>query len=130
MTRFLIVCVGGFFGTGARYALNGLVSRQFGETFPWGTLAVNVIGSFAIGVIFVGTGPDSPLLVSASTRQFLMAGVLGGFTTFSSFSVQTLTLLREGEVGSATLNVVLSVVVCLVAAWAGEEAARWLWFRP
>jgi len=127
MTRFLCICLGGFLGTGARYGLNGLVSRRFGETFPLGTLMVNVLGSFVIGVIFVATGPDSPVIVSATTRQFLMVGILGGFTTFSSFSLQTLALLREGDLGAAMANVGLSVCLCLLAAWAGEEVAKRIW---
>lgn len=126
--RFLLVCFGGFLGTGARYALNGWVSLRYGETFPLGTLVVNVLGSFAIGVVYAATGPDSRFVVSPEVRQFLMIGILGGFTTFSSFSLQTLALLREGEVGAAIANVTLSVVLCLLAAWAGEmlvKAARW-----
>jgi CrcB protein len=126
--RFLLVCFGGFLGTGARYALNGWLSHRYGETFPVGTLVVNVLGSFAIGVVYAATGPDSRFVVSPDLRQFLMIGILGGFTTFSSFSLQTLALLREGEVGAAIANVALSVVLCLLAAWAGEElvrASRW-----
>lgn len=127
MGRFLLVCVGGFLGTGARYGLNGLISRQFGETFPLGTLVINVLGSFLLGVIFVAGGADSRILVSAEMRQFLMVGILGGFTTFSSFSLQTLSLLRSGELGAALLNVTLSVALGLLAAWAGEEVAKGIW---
>lgn len=125
--RVLIVCLGGFLGTGARYGLNGIISRWFGETFPLGTLVINVLGSFAIGVVFVATGADSPVLVSADARQFFMVGILGGFTTFSSFSLQTLTLLRQGDVGAAIANVSLSVVLGLLAAWAGESVVRGIW---
>ena len=124
MTRFLLVCFGGFLGTGCRYALGGWIARRYGETFPVGTLAVNVIGSFAIGAIYAATGPDSRFVVSPDVRQFLMIGILGGFTTFSSFSLQTLALLREGELGAALANVGLSVLLCLLAAWAGEEAVK------
>ncbi len=127
MTRLLLVCFGGFLGTGARYGLNGLISHRFGESFPMGTLVVNVLGSFVIGVVFVATGPDSRVMVSADARQFLMIGILGGFTTFSSVSLQTLALLREGEVGAAIANVTLSIVLGLLAAWAGEEMARTVW---
>lgn len=128
--RVLYIGLGGFLGTAARYALNGLVAQRFGETFPLGTLVINVLGSFLIGVIFVASGPNSPVVVSATARQFLMMGILGGFTTFSSFSLQTLSLLREGEVAAATANVVLSVGLCLLAAWAGEEIARRIWISP
>lgn len=127
MFRFLMVCLGGFVGTGARYGLNGWVAHRFGETFPWGTLAVNVLGSFAIGVLFFLTGPDSPVIVSATARQVVLAGLLGGFTTFSSFSMQTLNLLKDGEVAGALGNVVGSVMAGLAAAWAGEALSRAIW---
>ena len=124
MKQVLLICLGGFLGTGARYALDGAISHRFGETFPFGTLAVNLLGCFLIGVVFVLTGPDSRFLVSADVRQFVTLGILGGFTTFSSFTVQTLTLLREGDVQAAIANVGLSVVVGLLAAWAGEAVAK------
>lgn len=127
MTRILLICLGGFLGTGARYGLNGWISHRFGETFPLGTLTINISGSFVIGIVFIATGPDSRVLVSADVRQFLMIGILGGYTTFSSFSLQTLTLLRDGEVGAAIANVGLSVAVGLVAAWAGESVAKGVW---
>ena len=127
MFRFLLICAGGFVGTGARYGLNGLVSRWIGETFPYGTMTINIVGSFAIGVLFIATGTDSPILVSATTRQFLMTGILGGFTTFSSFSLQSLSLLRDGEIASAIANIVLSVALGLLAAWAGESLAQRIW---
>ena len=127
MKQFLLVCCGGFLGTGARYALDGVISHRFGETFPFGTLTVNLLGCFLIGVVFVLTGPDSRVLVSEDVRQFLTIGILGGFTTFSSFTVQTLTLLREGDIQAAIANVGLSVVVGLLAAWAGETVAKGIW---
>ena len=124
MWRFLTVCLGGFVGTGMRYGLNGWVARRFGETFPWGTFVINVAGSFLAGVAFYLTGVDSPIVVSATTRQVVMAGLLGGFTTFSSFSVQTLALLREGESGAALGNILGSVLAGLAAAWIGFAFAR------
>jgi CrcB protein len=127
MGRLLVVCVGGFLGTGARYSLNGWVAHRFGETFPWGTLAVNVVGSFAVGIIYFACGPDSPVIVSATTRQFLLAGILGGFTTFSSFSIQTLNLLKGGELRSVFGNVIGSVLLGLLAAYAGDALARAIW---
>ena len=90
-----------------------------GETFPAGTLFVNVFGSFLIGLLAVMTGPDGRILMSSAYRQFYMVGVLGGFTTFSSFSLQTLTLLQDGEWFYAGANIVLSVVLCLVGVWGG-----------
>lgn len=127
MTRLLCICLGGFLGSGARYGLDGLVSRHFGETFPLGTLVVNTLGCFVIGLIFVATGPDSPVIVSVTTRQFLMVGILGGFTTFSAVSLQTLTMLREGQLFAAMANVMLSMGLGLIAAWGGEELARRIW---
>jgi len=127
MFRLLMVCAGGFVGTGTRYVLNGWVSRRFGETFPLGTLTVNVAGSFAIGFVYIATGPDSRLIVGATMRQLLVSGLLGGFTTFSSFSIQTLTLARGGELFASFLNVVLSVGLGLGAAWLGEIVARNAW---
>lgn len=127
MARLLMVCMGGFLGTGARYGLNGWVSHRFGETFPWGTLGVNVLGSFAAGLLFFVCGSDSPFVVSATTRQVLLAGVLGGFTTFSSFSLQTLSLLRDGQLIPACANAVGSVSLGLLAAAAGDALARSIW---
>jgi len=127
MVRLLLVCVGGFVGTGARYGLNGWVSHRFGETFPWGTFAVNVVGSFLAGIAFFLTSPESPVVFSATTRQVVLAGLLGGFTTFSSFSIQSLNLLRDGEIGAAFGNVAGSVILGLLAAWVGDTVARALW---
>jgi fluoride exporter len=127
MARLLWVCVGGFLGSGARYGLNGWVAHRFGETFPWGTLTVNVVGSFAVGVLYFACGPDSPVIVSATTRQFVLAGILGGFTTFSTFSIQTLNLLKDGELGAACGNAIGSVVLGLIAAFLGDAVARATW---
>lgn len=127
MFRLLVICLGGFAGTGARYGLNGWVAHRFGETFPWGTFVVNAIGSFAIGIVYFLSGTDSPVVISATTRQVLMAGILGGFTTFSSFSLQTLTLVRDGELAAAAGNALGSVAIGLVAVWAGDALARAIW---
>ena len=113
------VIIGSALGGGARYWCSGFVARHIGETFPWGTLTVNAVGSLIIGVIAALTGPDGRLLMGTEARQFIMMGVLGGFTTFSSFSLQTLTLAQDGEWMRAGLNIVGSVAVCLVAVWAG-----------
>ena len=119
--------MGGFIGTGARYGLSGWVAQRFGETFPWGTLTVNVAGSLAAGLAFFACGPDSPWIVSATTRQFLLAGILGGFTTFSSFSIETLNLLKDGQLAAFGVNVVGSLALGLVAAFAGDALARAIW---
>ena len=117
---FLAVASGSALGGVARYALSGIVARSFGETFPWGTLIVNVLGSLLIGFVATITGPDGRLLVSPVARQFWIPGIFGGFTTFSAFSLQTLSLAQDGEWTRAGANVVLSVVVCLVAVWLGS----------
>ncbi len=113
------VALGAALGGVGRYWCSGAIARAFGESFPWGTLVVNVTGSLAIGLIASVTGPDGRLLVGAAARQFMMAGVLGGFTTFSSFSLQTLALIEDGEWLYAAANVVFSVVLCLVGVWCG-----------
>lgn len=119
----LWVALGGALGSAARYWCSGLTARLIGETFPWGTLLVNVTGSLIIGFFAATTGPDGKWLVGSTARQFVMLGVLGGFTTFSSFSLQTLTLVEEGEWLRAAGNVGGSVVLCLAAVWLGHVAA-------
>jgi fluoride exporter len=119
----LAVALGSALGGAARYGLSGLVARSFGETFPWGTLIVNVLGSFLIGFVATLTGPDGRVLVSPVTRQFWMPGIFGGFTTFSSFSLQTLSLVQDGEWTRAFANVTLSVALCLLGVWLGASLA-------
>ena len=114
------IAVGSALGGLLRYWCSGLVARLVGETFPWGTIAVNVLGSFLIGLIATMAAPDGRLFLSSVTRQFFMLGVLGGFTTFSSFSLQTLALAQDGEWLQASANVVASVVLCLAGVWLGH----------
>ena len=120
---YLWVMLGSALGGGLRYFLSGLIANQFGETFPFGTLIVNVTGSFVIGFFATLTGPDGRLIVRTEARQFFMTGVCGGYTTFSSFSLQTLNLARGDELLFAGANVGASVVLCLLAVWAGHVAA-------
>ncbi|GAB4516468.1 MAG: fluoride efflux transporter CrcB [Amphiplicatus sp.] len=120
---FLWVAIGGALGSGARYVCSGLVASLAGPAFPWGTIAVNVLGSFLIGFFNTLSGPDGRLLIGTEARQFVMLGLLGGYTTFSSFSLQTLNLMREGEWAPAAANVVFSVALCLAAVWLGHVAA-------
>ncbi|MCU0785139.1 MAG: fluoride efflux transporter CrcB [Verrucomicrobia bacterium] len=117
---YLWIAIGGAFGSVSRYWLNGIVSARF-ETFPMGTLVINVIGSFIIGVFAALTMPEGRMSSDsrAFTTQFAMIGICGGFTTFSSFSLQTLNLLRDREWFYAGGNVLLSVAVCLIATWLG-----------
>jgi CrcB protein len=117
------VFLGGGLGSLARYACSGLAATRFGETFPWGTLLVNVLGSFIIGFFATVSGPDGRWLVSPSARQFVMIGFCGGYTTFSSFSLQTLNLAEEGQWFKAGGNSVLSLVLCLAGVWLGHILA-------
>jgi fluoride exporter len=121
MIAYLWVAIGGALGSVGRFWLSGLVANRFGETFPWGTLVINVTGSFVIGVIGALAIPegrmDSPSRAFAT--QFLMIGVCGGYTTFSSFSWQTLRLLQDREWLYAGGNVILSVTLCMIAVWLG-----------
>jgi CrcB protein len=120
MLAYLWVAVGGALGSVSRFWLNGLVSQRF-DTFPMGTLVINVLGSFLIGVLGALTMPEGRMSSEgrAFATQFLMIGLCGGFTTFSSFSLQTLNLLREREWLYAGGNVLLSVALCLIATWLG-----------
>jgi CrcB protein len=120
---YLAVALGGAIGTVGRYALSGLAANAFGETFPWGTLIINVAGSFVIGFFAALTGPDGRFLVGSVTRQFVMIGLCGGFTTFSSFSLQTLNLVNDSEWLYAGWNIVGSVMLCLVFVWLGAVLA-------
>jgi fluoride exporter len=122
--RFLTlfwVFVGGGLGSLARYGMSGWAARSFGEMFPWGTIVVNVTGSFVIGFIAALASPEGRLdsQSRAFATQFLMIGVCGGYTTFSSFSLQTLNLLRDGEWLYAGGNILFSVVLCMIAVWLG-----------
>ena len=118
---YLWIALGGALGSVSRFWLGGLVAEHFGETFPWGTMCINVAGSFVIGVIGALASPEGRMdsQTRAFATQFLMVGVCGGFTTFSSFSLQTLNLIREREWLYAGGNVILSVVLCMVAVWLG-----------
>jgi CrcB protein len=117
------IAAGSALGGIARFWCSGVIARAFGETFPWGTLIVNVSGSLLIGIIAALTGPDGRIFLSSTTRLALMAGFCGGYTTFSSFSLQTLSLIQDGEWWLAGANIALSVVACLVAVWVGYAFA-------
>jgi CrcB protein len=116
--------MGGALGSMGRYGVSRAFAFWLGETFPWGTLVVNVTGSFLIGLIAgLTTDPNSRFMVAPDMRQFLLVGICGGYTTFSSFSLQTLALMREGDMMEAGANVVLSVVLCMIAVWLGVVLA-------
>ena len=117
--------LGGAIGSAARFWLSTLITERVSDLLPWGTLAVNVIGSFVIGLVYALSSPGSPVFIQAEVRTFIMIGLLGGFTTFSSFSLQTLTLMQSGEWLYASLNVFVSVMGCLVAVFLGALAGNW-----
>jgi CrcB protein len=128
MLTYFWVMFGGALGTGARFWASNIVARRFGEFFPLGTLTVNVTGSFLVGFFAAFADAESPFLVAPTVRQFFMIGVCGGYTTFSSFSLQTLELAQEGDWFKAGLNAFLSLAGCLIAVWLGRVCA--LSFRP
>ena len=113
----LYVFVGGGIGSAARYLVSGLVYRLTGNSFPYGTLAVNVIGCFVIGLLM--TAFQERFLVNPSLRMFLTIGILGGFTTFSTFSYETVMLLHDAEFWYAGLNIAVSIFTCLAGTYAG-----------
>lgn len=117
---YLWIALGSGLGGVARFALGSWIFRLTGESFPWGTIAVNLIGCIFIGwfATFTGRTPSA-----ANLRYFVMTGVCGGFTTFSSFSLETLNLARDGQPLRAGANVVVSVLLCLIGVWAGHGLA-------
>ena len=123
LNSYVAVMVVGAFGCAARMWLSNFLAQKYGLVFPIGTLVVNILGCFIIGVFAGMTRPEGGLLVHPVIRQAVMIGFLGGFTTFSSFGVQTMALFADGEWGYAALNIVLSVVLCLIAVWIGQLIA-------
>lgn len=122
MARFLLVCLAGAFGTGARYLLGGWAQRNLGSTFPWGTLIINALGSFCI-VIIMYLGLQRGLL-SPSARVVLTTGLMGGFTTYSTFNYETIRLLQDGSLALGALNILATVAVCLLAGGLGVLVCR------
>lgn len=118
---YLAVGVGSALGGMGRFWLAGVIGQRYGDAFPWGTILVNVTGSFAIGVLAAFTTTDGRLhpKLSPLAAQFFMVGICGGYTTFSAFSLQTLKLIQDGSLPQAGANIALSVFACLVAVWIG-----------
>jgi len=116
---YLWVALGSALGGVGRYWISGLVAHSVGEVFPWGTLVVNVTGSFLIGFVAFLTAADGRFLIHPDARVFILVGVCGGYTTFSSFSLQTLMLLRDGDVFRASAYIMVSVAVCMAGVWLG-----------
>lgn len=124
MEKVVLVGLGGAAGTIARYVLSGWLTTTLGSAFPFGTFAVNVVGSFLIAAIMqVATTTD---VMSMTTRLMLTTGVLGGFTTYSAFSYETFRYMQDGAYGVAFLNVAATVVACLGACFLGHGLARWV----
>lgn len=124
MSAFLAIGAGGALGAVARYWLSGRVSNWMGSEFPWGTLSVNVIGSFLIGLLALMLNTKTPM--GEHLRLGLLVGVLGGFTTFSAFSGETLRLLETAQWFKAIVYISASVLLCILAAAAGMAAGRQL----
>lgn len=122
--RFLLVCLGGALGSGARYLLAGWMALRFGGNFPFGILLVNVLGSFALGCVM--TLALRPPVMTPDLRVFLTTGVLGGFTTYSSFNYDALHFLAQGHIASSALYIGVTVLGCLASGWAGVVCARML----
>lgn len=122
MKHLLAIATGGAAGAVMRYLASNGIHNVLGRGFPYGTLAVNVIGSLLMGFLYILL--IERLSLGAEWRAFLLVGLLGAFTTFSTFSIETLNLMENGEVIKALTNVILSVVVCLMAAWFGVIAGR------
>ena len=121
MARFLWICLGGAIGTGARYLMSGWLARAY-PGFPWGTLAVNLIGSFLIAAILhVSLATET---ISPALRLFLTTGIMGGFTTYSTFNYETLRLFQEGALGAGLAYLLLTVVGCLAAGALGVLLIR------
>ena len=124
MLQIFAIAVGGAAGALLRFFMCNGVYKMIGRDFPYGTLAVNVLGSLLIGVLFILL--IEKLAVAAEWRAGLMVGLLGAFTTFSTFSLETFSLLEDGAFLKAGLNVFLSVVLCLAATWVGRSLGRQL----
>lgn len=122
--NYLLVFLGGGVGAVARYGMQAVVYRTLGASFPYGTLLVNVLGSFSIGLLM--TLVESRLAISPFLRVFLAIGVLGGFTTFSSFSYETMALLRDSNYALGLANIGSNVIMCFSATWIGMTMGKLL----
>lgn len=121
--NYLWIAAGAALGGVLRYFFSGVAARLAGETFPWGTLFVNVTGCMVIGFFVSLTGPDGRLIVPANIRLFVMTGLCGGYTTFSTFGLETLRLMQDREWAYAAWNTAASLLLCLAGVWAGYQAA-------
>ncbi|QCU89863.1 fluoride efflux transporter CrcB [Thiomicrorhabdus sediminis] len=122
MNLWIAIALGGALGATARFAMSHQVYQWLGRDFAWGTLSVNVLGSFLMGLLSVII--IDKLALTTEWRSFLLVGFLGAFTTFSTFSYETMQYIQVGELSKAMLNILVSVVVCLVAVWLGLLAGK------
>jgi CrcB protein len=124
VTRFLLVCLGGAIGSGARYLVGGWLLGALGAGFPWGTLAVNLVGSFLIGLVMhLSLAADA---IGPTMRIFLTTGIMGGFTTYSAFNYETLKYFSESAFALGLLNMAATLFGCLAMGLAGLTLARWI----
>jgi CrcB protein len=122
---YLLAGLGGAIGSVGRVMMTNLITRWMGDEFPFGTIVVNITGAILMGLLAgYSTSDPGKLIFSPAARTFLMIGVLGGYTTFSSFSLQTFLLLEQGNLSGALLNVLLSVVLCVAGIWIGFVTIR------
>lgn len=129
MGAYLWIGLGSALGGMSRHLVSVWAVKQWGIAFPWGTLIVNSVGSFLIGLISVWIGSEKRLWLGIEMQQFLMIGVLGGFTTFSSFSLQNLNLFQSGDWQRVLLNIFLSLALCLFSVWLGYGLGKLIGFR-
>jgi CrcB protein len=120
---YLWVAIGGALGSMARFWLGNAMAMAIGAEFPWGTLLINILGSFVISFFGALTGTSQKFAVPYEARVFVTVGLCGGFTTFSSFSLQTVDLVRTGQAGRAGIYIIASVVLCLAACALGFVTA-------
>jgi len=123
MTKIILLLSGGAIGTLARYGVSGLMYKCFNGTFPFGTLAVNLIGAFIIGLLW---GLWEGFRISSNMRAFVFIGILGGFTTFSTYTLETLNLFRNGETKMALVNIFANNIFGLILVFLGFFAAKGL----
>ncbi len=122
MKHLIFIALGGAGGALARHWMSGIVHSQAGSHFPWGTLSVNLLGSFCIGIMYVLILERG--VVHPDWRSVVIVGFLGAFTTFSTFSIETITLLENGQAGTAFMYILTSVSTCLLAVWVAVSLAR------
>ena len=127
LMQYLVIGLGGALGSMLRFGVGSFIDNTVQKTvFPWGTIVVNITGCFVIGFIATVSSTEGRWMIPTLGRTFIMIGILGGYTTFSSFSLQTLTLAQGGQWLGAAANVLLSVVLCLIGVWLGAMLAGWI----